>query len=250
VSWRLVWAGIAACAVALAVAVRRTPLPGGGAGDVVSMREVANVLRREHLVLVAAAFAVGAMVEGGVDLWGVLHLRRSFSGGGLLVGASSAVAGYLVAMTARIALGPVAGRRGPVAGVAIGAGAAVAGTVLLAASPIAVVAGLGLVLAAGGISLCWPLLLSFAADGRARPGAVVGAVTSAGYVGFVLGPSLVGTVAGAVGLRAGLFVLAGAALFVAVAPVIAQRRRAAGRDAPHPGTPPAPTRVAGDPPPR
>src|SRR5204862_3869788 len=146
--------------------------------------------------LVAIAFAVGAMVEGGVDLWGVLFLRTNLSCG-RRVGASSAVAGYLVAAGARAFLGPAAGRRGARRGVLYGGGTAAAGALILVASRTPLLAGLGLVLAAGGVSMCWPLLLAVASAGRERPGAVVGAVSSIGYVGFVVGPSIVGGRGGA-----------------------------------------------------
>jgi MFS family permease len=223
-SWRWGWLVAGVGGAVLAWSFARLPpgaLPAGEAGDAVRFRSVVTLLRRQRLVVVALAFALGSMVEGGVELWGVLFLRTSWSRG-LTLGAGSAVAGYLVAMTARVVLGPVAGRRGPVVGVAVGAGAASLGMVVLAWSPVAVVAGMGLVVAAGGISLCWPLLLALAASGSGadRPGAVVGAVTSVGYLGFVVGPSLVGLLAGRFGLRAGLVALAVAAVFVAVAPAL------------------------------
>jgi MFS family permease len=132
----------------------------------------------------------------------------------------SAVTAYLVATAARIVLGPVAGARGPARGVAAGAGTAVAGILLLALASTGPLAGLGLVLAAGGISLCWPLLLSLASADRARPGPVVGAVTAVGYTGFVVGPTLVGALAAGFGLQAGLVLLAALAAFVAVAPTV------------------------------
>ena len=93
-------------------------------------------------------------------------------------------------------------------------------------------------LAAGGISLCWPLLLSLASADRARPGAVVGAVTAVGYTGFVVGPTVVGAMAAGVGLQAGLVLLAAFAAFVAVAPavstaVVGRTDGAAHRGRPH-----------------
>jgi MFS family permease len=159
-----------------------------------------------------------------VELWGVLFLRTTLPSG-LAVSAISAVAAYSVAAAARLLLGPLAGRRGPIPGVAAGAGTAAAGILLLALASTGPVAGLGLVLAAGGISLCWPLLLSLASAGRPRPGAVVGAVTAVGYTGFVVGPTVVGALAGGFGLRAGLVLLAAFAAFVAVAPAVSAARR-------------------------
>jgi MFS family permease len=177
------------------------------------------LLRQDRLLVVAGIFALSAMVEGGIDLWGVLFLRSDLDSG-LLLGAGGAVLGYTVAAVARTTLGPAIGRRGPPQGVAIGAGVAAVGTVLLATARTPVMGALGLVLAAGGISMCWPLLV--AAAGRGRPGgaAAVGAVTAGGYVGLVAGPALVGWVAGAIGLRGALGLLAAAAAVVAIVPAV------------------------------
>jgi len=223
-SWRWGWAAIGIVALGVGAVVRRADLPAGEAGERIPLGGAVALLRREGLLLVAAAFAVGSLVEGGVELWGVLFLRTTLPSG-LAVGVVSAVLGYTVAATARSLLGPMAGRRGPGRGVAVGAGTAMAGILLLALVPAAPVAGAGLVLAAGGISLCWPLLLAMASAGRPRPGAVVGAVTAVGYTGFVVGPTVVGALAGGLGLRAGLTVLAAFAAFVAAAPLVAARRR-------------------------
>ncbi len=223
VSWRWLPAGVAVGGVAMAALLRRRSLPAGEAGEHVPLWTSLALLRRGRLLLLAAAFAVAAMVEGGVEVWGVLLLRTGHSGG-LVLGGSSAVAGYLVAAASRAGLGPMAGRQGAARGVAIGATIATVGILVLSLSASSWMAGAGLVLAAGGISMCWPLLLSVVAGDRARPGAIVGAVTSVGYLGFVVGPSVVGWLAGASGLRGGLVFLAGAAAFVAIAPLVSGRR--------------------------
>jgi fucose permease len=89
------------------------------------------------------------------------------------------------------------------------------GLVVLALSREPWPAGAGLVLAAAGISMCWPLLLAHASRGSARPGAIVGSVTAVGYLGFVVGPAMIGFIADRAGLRVGVLVLAAAALYVA-----------------------------------
>ncbi|HZU74728.1 MAG TPA: MFS transporter [Acidimicrobiales bacterium] len=216
-SWRWLWVAVAVLAVVLGVVCLRANLPAGEGGDQAPLAGALALLRRERLVLLAVAFSLAAMVEGGVDLWGVLFLRTKLASG-ILVGAGGAVVGYLVATTARISLGPTVGSRGPARGVAAGAGLAAVGAVVLATAQVAAVAAVGLVLAAGGISMCWPLLLAEASAGRARPGPVVGAVSAVGYGGFVIGPTVVGWVAEGAGLRAGLGLLAAGAAFVAVAP--------------------------------
>lgn len=221
--WRPVWAGIAVAAAALAVACAGARMPAAGSGESVPLTAAWSALRREGLVAVAAAFSLAAMVEGGIDLWGVLYLRTRLESG-LLVGAGGAVLAYLVAGGSRMVLGERAGRRGAAAGILAGAGTASVGIAVLATSSRAVVAAAGLVLAAGGISMCWPLFIARAAGGRDRPGAGVGAVSAAGYLGLVAGPGLVGLLTRITDLRWALVVLAGAAVTVAVVPALTARR--------------------------
>jgi hypothetical protein len=216
-SWRWLWAAVAIVAIGLGVVCHRARLPAGERGDQVPLGGTFSLLRRERLLLVAGAFALAAMVEGGIELWGVLFLRTYLSSG-LLIGAGGAVLGYSVAALARFTLGPTVGGKGSGRGVMIGAGAAALGVAVLATAGTAVFAAIGLVLAAGGISMCWPLLLAQAGAGRPRAGAVVGAVSAVGYLGLVMGPAVVGWVAEAVGLRAALGLLGAAAVVVAVVP--------------------------------
>jgi MFS family permease len=215
--WRWAWVVGAGLAVITAVACWRTPLPAGERGEHLALSSVIGLLRREALLLVAAAFAAGAMVETGINLWGVLYLRTHLSSGAA-VGALSAVGAAVVAGVARVTLGPTVGRRSARTGVTTGAGLAVAGLLVLAYAPQPWLAGLGLVVAAAGISMYWPLLLAHASAASPRPGAVIGAMSGAGYLGIVAGPAIVGWVASQVGLRGGLIFLAAAAAFVAISP--------------------------------
>ena len=191
-------------------------LPAGEPGEHHGLLHAVRTLRHERLLALAAVFACGAMVEGGIDAWGVLVLRERLEVGALL-GAGGYMAGQGIAAVTRATLGPRAGALGPSRGVATGGAVAVTGLVLLALAPTAL-AVVGLALAAIGISVCWPLLLAKASEGRARPGPVVGGVTAVGYTGFVLGPPLVGWLAHPFGLRHALLALALAALVVTVAP--------------------------------
>lgn len=219
ISWRWIWVAVAAAAGVMAVVCSRSPLPGASRGEQLPWHGALTLLRHDRLLVVAGIFALSAMVEGGIDLWGVLFLRSTLDSG-LLLGAGGAALGYTVAAVARTTLGPAIGRRGPPQGVAIGAGVAAVGTVLLATARVPVMGALGLVLAAGGISMCWPLLVAAAGRNRPRGAAAVGAVTAGGYVGLVAGPALVGWVAGATGLRGALGLLATAAAVVAIVPAV------------------------------
>lgn len=215
--WRPLWVGAGLLSTGLSIWCQRSPLPASDRGEDVRLTGAIATLRREGLVLLALAFAIAAMVEGGIELWGVLYLRTRLHSG-LLVGAGGAVLAYTVAATARFTLGDKVGRKGPSSGIALGAGVAAAGATIMAASTTAGLAAAGLVASAGGISMCWPLFVARAASGRNRPGAGVGAMSAVGYLGLVAGPAVVGSVSQGVGLRAGLGLLAVAAGFVAVIP--------------------------------
>jgi MFS family permease len=97
---------------------------------------------------------------------------------------------------------------------------AAAGLLVEAAAPNTAIAVTGLVLAALGVSMCWPLLVSAVGNAFDRPAVAVGGLTAAGYLGIVAGPPLVGGISGLAGLRAGLVALAviaaGAALTAAI----------------------------------
>jgi predicted MFS family arabinose efflux permease len=222
VSYRYAWVGVGVCGLVLAAVSFRSSLPAGEAGEDAPLGGAIRVLREQHLLLIAAAFAVGAMVEGGVALWGVLFLRTQLSDG-LAVAVTGAVAAYSIGALTRVFIGPLAGRRSAAHGVAYGAGAAAIGVLILALSPGQWPPAVGLVIAAGGVSMCWPLLMSHANAGRDRPGEVVGALSAFGYVGLFAGPTIVGWVSAAAGLKVGLLLLAVAAVFVAVAPNLKRR---------------------------
>lgn len=219
--WR--WALVVPVVIATAnwAWVGGVDLPAGEPGEHHGLLYAVRTLRAEHLVGLALVFACGAMVEGGIDTWGVLVLRERLEVGAL-VGAGGYLVGQGIAAATRAGLGRRAGALGTTRGVAAGGAVAATGLALLALAPTAA-AVLGLVLAAVGISVCWPLLLAHANDGRERPGPVVGGVTAVGYTGFVLGPPLVGWLSGAFGLRHALLALATAALVVAIAPAWLRR---------------------------
>ncbi len=270
-SWRWAWAAVGVGGLALAVRTRTAWLPGsvdhgaaaaaGGAspGGISSggtssggtssgggslsaapkarsgwLRSVAAI-RSQHLVVLATVFALTAMVEGGIDTWGVLYLRTHLAAG-VLLGAGAYCIGQAIAVSTRGGAGGRIGRIGPRWGLVIGAAVAAGGLAIEAGADHAATAAIGLALAAGGISLCWPLVMAVAstvalastpvgspgpgaasAQGDAvTPAALVGALTAAGYVGWVAGPAVVGWVADAAGLSTGLFLLAGLAGTAAV----------------------------------
>jgi len=215
VGWRWAWAATALLVLLLVVSSAGVELPAGQVGRRVRAVDGFRSLRRERLVSLATAFALAATVEGGVGTWGVLQLRGQL-GAGLLLGAGGAFLGYVVAVTVRLSASGVATAAAARRAVVAGTLTCATGLVLLAVVPVPWVAAVGLVMAAGGISVCWPLLMSEVGRGRDRPGVLVGAVTTLGYLGSVIGPAAVGAVAATVGVAAGLGVLAACAVLVPV----------------------------------
>jgi MFS family permease len=216
-SWRSAWIGIGLAALVTSFVVHRVSLPGDAGGEPARLMDGLRELRRERLVVLAIVFACAALVEGGIETWGVLFLRERLEVG-VLVGAGAYVAGQSLATATRATLGPATGTLGARRAVFVAGSVASAGLLLEALSPIAALSAAGLAIAAMGVSACWPMLLATASGRAERSSLVVGGVTSVGYLGFVIGPPLVGGIAGAWGLRAGLVTLAAIAAFVAVGP--------------------------------
>jgi MFS family permease len=211
ISFRTLWAAMSVISVVLSIWVRRTDMPAGEKGEHYTVREGLAALRKEGLATLAIAFALGAMVEGGIDTWGVLFLR-SHLGLAVAAGAGAYVAGQTLATTARNMLGWTAEHVGERRGAQLGLLLAGAGLLLEATSTSSVPASIGLGAAAVGAAVYWPLLLSYASQGAERPGVIVGGLSAAGYVGFLAGPPIVGWVAELTDLRWGLAFLGAASL--------------------------------------
>lgn len=147
------------------------------------------------------------MGEGAMADWSAVYLHR-------IVQTSEGVAalGYAafsIAMaTGRIVGDRVIARFGPENLVRAGGGLAAAGLLvaLLMPSPVFVLAGLACV----GAGFATIVPMAFSAAGNARdvsPGVAIASVTTMGYLGFLLGPPLIGFLAQGVGLRMALGVI-------------------------------------------
>lgn len=163
------------------------------------------------LVVAGAVGAVAFAVENAHQSWGAVFLADELGvATGLTAAAPAVFAG--VASVTRFAVGGFSRvRTGRV--LTGGALVAVTGTLVLARSDAVWVALLGLALAAAGTSVLFPTLLSAVLanvpdDARGRATSTVAATA---YLGFVLGPVLVGAVSDAFGLRMAMVAVAGLA---------------------------------------
>jgi MFS family permease len=163
-----------------------------------------------------AIAACAALGEGAMADWSALFLRDERG-----AGAGAAALGYAafaVAMTAGRLGGEAAIRRvGAAAALRAGASAATLGIVVavVVASPLAGMAGFALV--GLGLSCAFPLALTTAGEsGDGAGSSEIAKVSVVGYLGFLLGPPLVGFVADQVGLRGAVLAVALPALGLAV----------------------------------
>ncbi len=196
-------------------------------------------------LLLLGALALCALVgEGAAADWSAVYLRDSLgSGDGFAAWGYAAFAGAMTVgrlfgdrLTARF--GPVWLVRGGATVAAAGLGAA-----LLIDAPWAGVVGFGLL--GAGLSGIAPQVFSAAGNrDPARAGRALSLVVSIGYVGFLLGPILIGAASSIVGLPGALTIPALLAIFVAASATVLRPPRPAQPAAARTGT-----IVTGDPPP-
>jgi MFS family permease len=148
------------------------------------------------LALVAFAAALG---EGTAGEWSGIHLRETVA-----VDPSRSGWGYVVYTGSTLAVRLVGDRivhRLGAARVIIGGGwAAAAGFLLVAFVPTLPAALVGFALVGGGLAVTVPLAFSAAGRVSDTPGRGVAAVASVGYLAFLVGPPIIGTVSETAGL--------------------------------------------------
>lgn len=191
--------------------------------------EDAPLFVRPHgIVLLLALLAmITFLAEGAVLDWSALLLTQTG-----MVGASQGGIGYIlfaIAMTAGRLLGDrLTARLGDHWTLVGGGIVAVAGFVVLLSVPFAPVALAGFLLIGLGASNIVPLLFRLAgAQIHMPPALAIGAITTLGYAGILVGPAGIGVVAQAVGLPTAFWILAVMLLLV---PLTARWTVAAGQE--------------------
>ncbi|MFL5806561.1 MAG: MFS transporter [Roseiflexaceae bacterium] len=170
---------------------------------------------RALLLLGLIAFGV-LFCEGAIADWSAVYLRESLhstpgiAATGYAVFSLLMAAGRLTGDGLALRLGPAWVVRAGGALVALGIGLAIVSDV-----PMIAIVGFGLI--GAGLACSFPLILSAAArtPGVAASTAIA-AMATVGYTGFLVGPSLIGTVAEAVTLRGALGLLGFVGVLVAV----------------------------------
>lgn len=162
------------------------------------------------LLLLGGLGAVAYWIENAWQSWAAIHLERTLDAApttsalGPALFAAAMAAGRITAHR----LAPPGGER---LVLTVGAVVAAGGSGLAAVAPSVPVAVVGIVVAGAGCSVCAPTIVSLVgrAAGPAERATAVGSATTLMYLGFVVGPGVVGGVAEATTLR---FSLGGVAI--------------------------------------
>jgi MFS family permease len=169
----------------------------------------APLLAFPTLVLLSSFF-----IEGSMDVWSVIYLRRTLDAS-TLTGAAS-FAAFALAMAAgrtfaaRILFG--LGYRQTI--LFSGLGSMIAGVVIVTTTEPAV-AGAAFLVLGFTVAAAAPAAFGLAGGFGLDSGVVVAAMTSVGYAGFVIGPPLLGRLADEVGLRATMAAVVAATVGIA-----------------------------------
>jgi predicted MFS family arabinose efflux permease len=198
--------------VVVAVGLWRVPTPGPAPAPArASLRHVPRLL-----LVLGALCALAFFVENAWQSWGAVHLESDLDASPALGALAPALFAGAAAVS-RLGGHILVGRFDEILIMRAGALAGAAGTLLAALAPAASLALVGVAIAGAGISVCAPILFSIAgrsADEAVR-GAAVSIVTTIAYLGFLIGPAVVGLLADATTLPASLAAAAAIALALA-----------------------------------
>ena len=202
--WALIL--VLAAGANLAVASGEAPEPAVG-----------FALPSRAVLLVGALAFLCMFAEGAIADWAGVYLVSA--AGASTAAATSGFSGFAFAMTIGRLLGDrIVHAFGAPRVVAAGAAVATVGLGIPLIYPNVPLAFIGYALAGIGIANIIPVL--FSAGGRltpGHPGIGVAMAATCGYAGFLVSPPLIGMLAGAIGLRIALIVLALALFLVALA---------------------------------
>ncbi len=183
-----------------------------------------RIVLSHRLLVLGLLCGLAFMIEGGIENWSALYLETDLDASPTVSGlgpgafAAAMVGGRLLGQWLELRVGD---RRLLSVGALIGSG----GLLLAAVAPAVPLALLGFAIGGAGVSVAAPTLFGAAGRGasEAERGSAVASVTTISYLGFLVGPPLIGAVSGATDLRVGIGLLAGISLVLAVTSAAARR---------------------------
>ncbi|QRP46577.1 MFS transporter [Amycolatopsis sp. FDAARGOS 1241] len=181
--------------VALGAATRFLPGADRGQGD------AAFALPSKALIPLGVIAFCGFVAEGTVNDWSAVYLREVTSATAAL--ASLGYFGFSITMIAvRVVADRLVERHGVVPFMRTAAAVTMLGFLLVVAVPLPWFAVAGFAVVGLGVSGMVPLAWSAASRKQAdAPSRAIAAVAACGYFGFLVGPVLIGALAGGIGLH-------------------------------------------------
>jgi fucose permease len=216
--------GVVATTTLLLVALSSTrPLPASADNTTTSASPIFRRPRAALLPLATMAFCI-LLGEGALADWSALYLAK-------VQGADTARAAWgFAAFSIMMATGRFAGDRltarfGAMRLIAVGASLATTGLVLALAAQGAMLAVIDFGCVGTGYSCIFPNLVTTAAKSRdVPPGIAIASVRTAGYLGLMIGPPLIGLVAETSSLTHELALVARCSMLVVLLTVGVKRR--------------------------
>lgn len=183
-----------------------------------------RIVLSHRLLVLGLLCGLAFMIEGGIENWSALYLETDLDASPTVSGlgpgafAAAMVGGRLLGQWLELRVGD---RRLLSVGALVGSG----GLLLAAVAPGVPLALLGFAIGGAGVSVAAPTLFGAAGRGasEAERGSAVASVTTISYLGFLVGPPLIGAVSGATDLRVGIGLLAGISFVLAVTAAAARR---------------------------
>ena len=183
-----------------------------------------RIVLSHRLLVLGLLCGLAFMIEGGIENWSALYLETDLDASPTVSGlgpgafAAAMVGGRLLGQWLELRVGD---RRLLSVGALVGSG----GLLLAAVAPGVPLALLGFAIGGAGVSVAAPTLFGAAGRGasEAERGSAVASVTTISYLGFLVGPPLIGAVSGATDLRVGIGLLAGISFVLAVTAAVARR---------------------------
>ena len=201
--------------VALAVLASNAlrDVPGGPSGGRVSL---AIFTRRRGLIAPAVVVMFAFLIEGSMDVWSVIYLRESL-GSSIMVAATGFAAFALATTVGRAFAARVLFALGYRRTVLVSALGSLAFATVAIVSSSAVVVGIAFLGLGFALASAAPAAFGMAEGAGEDAGLAVGALTTVGYTGFVVGPPIMGWLADNVGLRQSMAALVVATVGMALA---------------------------------
>ena len=179
-------------------------------------------LRSRALIVPAVVVLSAFFVEGSMDIWSVIYLRRTLEASALTGGIAFAIFSLAMAF-GRITAGRLLFGLGYRVTLRISGGGSLAAGLLAAITQSTVIAGVAFLFLGFFIASAAPAAFGMIAETDEDPALAVAAMTTVGYSGFVVGPPLMGILAESAGLRATMIALVAMSLGVVAGGVFGRR---------------------------